>query len=164
MNRDARARIQRLLRLFLGVLMLWAAISKLVHPADFLDSIHAYQFPLPQFLLRFAAVVLPWVELLCGLLLVAGYWVKPALVLLALLLATFALATGQAWARGLDISCGCFDLTVFGLRENIPGVAHFLESVAFAFFRNVALLALTAFLLCKRRHAERSTRSKTTTP
>jgi hypothetical protein len=70
-------------------------------------------------------------------------------VLVTALLTLFVLATGQAWARGLDIACGCFDLTVLGLPKNVPSVAHFLESVAFAFFRNLVLTALAVFLLRK---------------
>lgn len=142
-------RIPRLLAGLLGVLMLWAAISKIANITEFLGSIYAYELPLPQQLLKAAAVVLPWVELLCGLLLVAGLWTETALGLVTAMLAVFVVATGQAWARGLDIACGCFDLTMLGLPENIPSVSKFLESVAFAFFRNLALTALAVYLLRK---------------
>jgi uncharacterized membrane protein YphA (DoxX/SURF4 family) len=135
----------RLLTGLLGVLMLWAAVSKLANPTEFLGSIYAYQLPLPQMLLKLTAVVLPWLELLAGLLLVAGLWTETALTLMTALLTIFVAATGQAWMRGLEISCGCFSLKIFGLAEN-PGLERFLESVAFAFFRNLVLLSLAAFL------------------
>ena len=94
-----------------------------------------------------AAVVLPWVELLCGLLLLAGFWSQTALLSVTGLLVMFVIATGQAWVRGLDISCGCFNLQIFGLSERLPGLVRFLESVSFAFFRNLLLVGLAGFLL-----------------
>jgi uncharacterized membrane protein YphA (DoxX/SURF4 family) len=68
------------LRWLLGALMLWAAVSKLAQPTDFLGSIYAYQLPLPRSLLQLVAVVLPWLELLCGLLLIVNVWSETALV------------------------------------------------------------------------------------
>lgn len=137
------------LRCLIGALMLWAAVSKLANLTEFLGSIYAYQMPLPRAWLQTAAVVLPWLELLCGLLLLANVWTETALVTVTLLLAFFVVATGQAWARGLDISCGCFNLKIFGLHQSAPGLVKFLESVAFAFFRNLVLTAFTAWLLRK---------------
>jgi len=149
MNAEAAHRVQRLLSGLLGVLMLWAAVSKLANPTDFLGSIYAYELPLPRLLTQFVAIVLPWIELLCGLLLIAGLWLETALTLVSGLLAMFVVATGQAWLQGLEIGCGCFSLKMFGLAE-MPGLERFLESVAFAFFRNLLLLALAVLLLRKR--------------
>jgi putative oxidoreductase len=138
------------LRCLIGALLLWAAVSKLANPTDFLGSIYAYQLPLPRAWQQTAAVVLPWVELLCGVLLLINAWTDTALVMVTFLFVVFVLATGQAWARGLEISCGCFNLKIFGLNESAPGLVKFLESVAFAFFRNLALTALVAWLLRKK--------------
>ncbi len=139
--------VERTLRFLLAILMLWAAVSKLANPTEFLGSIYGYELPLPRALLQITAVVLPWVELICGLLLLAGFWQPTALLLVTGLLVIFVLATGQAWARGIDISCGCFDLNILGLDSRTSSLARFLESVAFAFFRNLALTALAALLL-----------------
>ena len=147
MTTNQSANLQRALRVFLGVLMLWAAVSKLANPTEFLGSINAYQLPLPQDLFKVAAVVLPWVELLCGLLLLSGLWTETALVIVTGLLVFFVLATGQAWLRGLEIGCGCFNLQMFGPSEGMQGLVRFLESVSFAFFRNLVLAAIAAFLL-----------------
>jgi uncharacterized membrane protein YphA (DoxX/SURF4 family) len=54
------------------------------------------------------AAILPWLEIAIGLLLVAGLFVRFAGVATAALAALFIAAMGQAKARGLDISCGCF--------------------------------------------------------
>ena len=140
------------LRWLLGALMLWAAVSKLAQPTEFLGSIYAYDLPLPRTLQQLVAVVLPWLELLCGLLLIANQWSETALATLIGLLAVFVLATGQAWARGLEISCGCFNLEIFGA-DSTSKLLKFIESAGFAFFRNL-ILVLVAFALLRRRLAE----------
>lgn len=139
------------LRWLLGGLMLWAAVSKLAQPTEFLGSIYAYDLPLPRTLQQLVAVVLPWLELLCGLLLIANQWSETALATLIGLLAVFVLATGQAWARGLEISCGCFNLEIFGA-DSTSKLLKFIESAGFAFFRNL-ILVLVAFALLRRRLA-----------
>jgi putative oxidoreductase len=135
------------LRGLLGLLLLWAAVSKLANPTEFLGSIYGYELPLPRGWLQATAVILPWVELLCGLMLLTGFGAVAALLLATAMMVVFVLATGQAWLRGLDIACGCFDLKIFGIAEHWPGFVKFLESVAFAFFRNLALTALAVWLL-----------------
>jgi hypothetical protein len=152
MNAQLPARWWTTLRWLLGALMLWAAVSKLAQPTEFLGSIYAYELPLPKSWLQLVAVILPWLELLCGLLLIGNVWSETALVAILGMLGVFVLATGQAWARGLDISCGCFDLTILGL-ESSAGLVKFIESPGFAFFRNL-LLVLLAFALLRRRLAE----------
>jgi len=153
MNPPTRWNVSLMLRWLLALVMLWAAVSKLANPTEFLGSIYGYELPLPRVLLQTAAVVLPWVELLCGLLLLAGFWSQTALLTVTGLLVCFVIATGQAWARGLDIACGCFNLQIFGVQERWPGFVRFLESVAFAFCRNLLLAGFAFFLL--RRTARR---------
>lgn len=132
------------LRWLLGVLLIWAAVSKLANPSAFLASMLAYSLPLPDPWLRLAGMGLPWVELFCGLLLVANVWRESVLVLLLGLFPAFLLVTGQAWARGLDISCGCFHLDGLGVS---PTVMTALETPMAAFLRTLVLTAITAYLL-----------------
>ncbi len=136
-----------MIRWLLGVVLLWAAVSKLANLQDFHASLLAYKLPLPSVALRGVAIFLPWLELLCGLMLLAGVRSDAALPWAMILFGVFTAATGQAWARGLDISCGCFNLQLVGLEANgIDGLAKFLESVGFAFFRALLLLAGAVFL------------------
>jgi uncharacterized membrane protein YphA (DoxX/SURF4 family) len=141
------SRIQTAGRWLLAVVLLWAAVSKLAEPTDFLSSVYAYKLPLPRVLLQVVAVVLPWVELLCGLALVANVWRESALLLATGMFGVFILATGQAWARGLDISCGCLKLTPFGVPDAAGGELAFYESAAFAFFRAIVLAGVGWLLL-----------------
>jgi putative oxidoreductase len=133
----------RITRFVLGVLLLWAAVGKLADLHAFYVSILAYQLPLPGVLPKSAAVILPWIELLCGLLLVQqSKWDTAALALAGGLFAIFTLATAQAWLRGLDISCGCFDLGLIGLSP-----IALLDSTGFAVLRAMVLFSLSAWTL-----------------
>ena len=133
------------LRWVLALLLIWAAISKLANLQDFYGSLVAYRLPLPDFFLRGTAMFLPWLELLCGLMLLARIQLGAALAWAIVLFAIFALATGQAWARGLNISCGCFNPSLLGLRPD-GDLVKFLEAVWFAFFRALLLTAGAIYL------------------
>lgn len=152
--------VRTTLRWLLGGLMLWAAVSKLAAPTEFLGAIYSYKLPLPQAWLQGAAVVLPWLELLCGLALIADKWTESALSLVLVLCVIFVLATGQAWLRGLDISCGCLDFKILGVAKPADGAISFFESAAFAFFRAILLVAITSWLL-RHQLSEVNTRDQT---
>jgi uncharacterized membrane protein YphA (DoxX/SURF4 family) len=134
------------LRWVLAALLVLAALSKIANPAEFQGNLAAYKLVPAGSVLRFAAVVLPWLELLVGVFLVAGGMRRAALVWAAVLFAMFVLATGQAWARGFEINCGCFRLDFLGLSSG-KGMGKFIESVSFAFFRALLLLAGAVYLL-----------------
>jgi len=134
--------LKGVLRWVLAILLMWAALGKIANLQDFHANLAAYKLPLPEALLRLAVTVVPWLELLCAILLVTGGLRRAALLWATLLCAVFVLATGQAWARGLEISCGCFKLDFLG-----NGAAkHVLESVPFAFGRALVLLAAAFYL------------------
>jgi uncharacterized membrane protein YphA (DoxX/SURF4 family) len=48
------------------------------------------------------------VEIAIGMALVAGVFVRTAAIAGAVLMVVFVAAVGSAWARGLQIDCGCF--------------------------------------------------------
>lgn len=139
---------RNIVRWLVGIIFVWAAISKLANLQDFYTTLVAYELPLPDVLLRLTAITLPWLELFCGLLLLASAWCRVALSWIVLLALIFAACTAQAWARGLHISCGCLNLGMIGLGgpENSQ-VAAFLESVKFAFFRAIVLLLASLYLI-----------------
>jgi putative oxidoreductase len=147
MNNVRESKFETSIRWFLGVLLVWASLSKIANPQEFYINIAAYKMALPGLLLRLAAMILPWLELLCGLLLLSRIWTRSALVWAMVMFGVFVFCTGQAWARGLEISCGCFNLKAFGLDPaNGKVFIKFIESVGFAFVRAI-LLFLGAFYL-----------------
>jgi hypothetical protein len=141
---NAGARLPTLLRWVLGGLLLWASLSKLANLQEFSSGLAGYQLPLPASALKLVAVVLPWLELLCGLMLLARVHLRAALLWTIVLFGSFALATGQAWARGFTISCGCLNFDFLGLEGNAFG--GFLESAAFACLRALLLGAAAVYL------------------
>jgi len=143
-----------MVRWLLGALLVLASLSKIANLQEFYISIAAYQLPLPGAWLRLSAMILPWLELLCGLLLLGAVWTRAALVWALVMFGVFVLATGQAWARGLDISCGCFNLSAFGFDPaSGKSFVKFIESVGFAFFRALLLFLGAAYVIrsCPRR-------------
>jgi uncharacterized membrane protein YphA (DoxX/SURF4 family) len=94
-------------RLLLGGLFVVAGALKLPDPAAAVRAVRAYRL-LPEALVGPAAFGLPVVEIAVGLALLAGVFVRASAVLSALMLAGYIAAIASAWARGLQIDCGCF--------------------------------------------------------
>ncbi|MBN2290236.1 MAG: hypothetical protein JXQ83_12955 [Candidatus Glassbacteria bacterium] len=90
-----------------GVLFVAASLHKIASPLEFARVIHNYRI-LPGVLVNPAAVIMPWVELSCGVLLVLGRMRHVSASLLAGMIGIFILAVGFNLARGLDFDCGCF--------------------------------------------------------
>jgi uncharacterized membrane protein YphA (DoxX/SURF4 family) len=95
------------LRILVGGIFILAGIPKIIDPAAFSQTIANYQI-LPEALVNPAAIFLPWLELITGALIIAGIWLKGALVIYNLLMLTFISVLTYNTMRGLDISCGCF--------------------------------------------------------
>lgn len=95
-------------RIAVGLVFLLYGLDKIAHPDDFARAIANYSL-LPEELVNLVAVTLPWVELVCGLLLLAGQWVRSAALVSAFLLSVFVVAVSITLARGLDINCGCLN-------------------------------------------------------
>ena len=95
------------IRLILGIVFIWAAIHKIAHPADFAQDIYNYRM-LPHTFINFMALTLPWLEIICGVLIILGIFVRGSALLIGFMLFIFIIAISFALLRGLDISCGCF--------------------------------------------------------
>jgi putative oxidoreductase len=98
------------LRIIIGAVFIYAAWGKLMHPADFGRAMNSYQM-MPVKFIGFFAVVMPWIELISGTFLVFGILKKGSSFIILIMLFSFMAGLGQAWARGLSIDCGCFDVT-----------------------------------------------------
>jgi len=146
MNGKLNETVKRGLHVLVGLLLIWASLSKIGDVQSFLGSLMAYDLGLPRPLLSTVTQTLPWLELFCGLMLLAGHRVGAALVCCLVMFGAFTLATGQAWARGLTIDCGCFNLGLLGLADN-QTLRTWLASPLFAFARALVLLMVVALLL-----------------
>jgi uncharacterized membrane protein YphA (DoxX/SURF4 family) len=121
-----------MLRIAMGVLFVAAAWQKLADPTAFATSVTNYRMlPLP--VERVLALVLPPLELLVGLALIVGVLDAGARVVVFALMLVFTIAVGTALARGLDISCGCFD-TEGGAKVGVAKLAENIGLTAVAFW------------------------------
>jgi uncharacterized membrane protein YphA (DoxX/SURF4 family) len=94
-------------RLLLGGVFVVAGALKIPDPAAAVRAVRAYQL-LPEPLVPPVAFGLPVIEIAIGLALLLGVFVRTAALAAAVLLVVFLVGVGSAWARGLQIDCGCF--------------------------------------------------------
>jgi hypothetical protein len=84
-----------------------AGVLKLADMGQTQEAVAGYEL-LPEWAVWPGALLLPWAEIAGGI----GLWVRclrsGARVWLGMLLGVFLAAIFSAWAKGLDISCGCF--------------------------------------------------------
>jgi len=92
----------------LGAIFIAAALPKIADPPSFAHMIYNYRI-VPGSLINLSALVMPWVEILAGLALILGVWVRPARWIITLLLVTFMIAIAINLGRGNAIDCGCFN-------------------------------------------------------
>ncbi|MES1207274.1 MAG: MauE/DoxX family redox-associated membrane protein [Pseudomonadota bacterium] len=131
-----------LLRVGLGGLLIVAGALKLADPSTFATEIANYQL-IPA-AAPYLAAALPVTELLvgAGLMLLPLAWRRSAALATLALLALFSIAVTSAYARGIDISCGCFG----GGGSAIT---------ALTLLRNAGLVAAAALLLLVDRRLDR---------
>jgi len=94
-------------RALLGAVFVVAGVLKIPDPAAAERAVRAYRL-LPEALVSPVAFGMPVGEIAVGLALLAGVFVRTAAIASAVLLAVFIAAVSSAWARGLQIDCGCF--------------------------------------------------------
>ncbi len=95
------------LRLYLSGIFIYASLHKINFPAEFADNIAGYLI-VPHWLVNPLAVFMPWLELVCGLFLLAGVRVRAACLLICGMLIMFTLAVVVALIKDTPIGCGCF--------------------------------------------------------
>ncbi len=94
-------------RLGLAAVFIYAGVVKANDIVAFAGQIANYQI-LPYAWNYLVASILPYIELLCGILLLLNMRVRPAILVLFLLNIVFMFALSSAIIRGFDIDCGCF--------------------------------------------------------
>jgi uncharacterized membrane protein YphA (DoxX/SURF4 family) len=94
-------------RVALGLILIYAGFAKLVEPSQALRAVQAYRI-LPPSIDDVVAIGLPLLELTVGVLLVIGLGTRPAAWVAGGLMVVFIAAVASAWIRGLSIDCGCF--------------------------------------------------------
>ncbi len=125
----------------LGLVFVIASLPKIMDPPGFAKSVWMYQL-VPALFIHPAALVLPWLELLCGLALCLGLWVRAAAGWIAILLLVFTTALSINLARHHPVDCGCFTTDTV-----VKTDAERLSDLRWAILRDLGFLLLAAQIL-----------------
>ena len=128
------------LRLCVGGFFLYASMSKIPYPAQFAEATANYRL-VPYWLLNPVAVILPWVEFVCGLFLVIGFTSRASAVLIGLLLILFNTMVLINMYWGAPISCGCYDTVgePIGWKKIIENVVLLILTIHVFYFDRLFL-------------------------
>ncbi len=94
-------------RLYIGGIFVYASMNKISFTAEFSETIASYQL-VPFWSVNLLAIIMPWAELICGILLITGIRSKSATVALSIMLTVFSVAISLSLLRDIPIGCGCF--------------------------------------------------------
>ncbi|MCO6472839.1 MAG: DoxX family membrane protein [Melioribacteraceae bacterium] len=106
-NLLTNSNFQLFLRIIFASLFIFSGGTKISVPEEFAVSISNYRL-LPIELVNFFAIIIPWIEIITGILLLFGFFVKENSFILTFLLGVFTIMVFIAMIRGLNIECGCF--------------------------------------------------------
>lgn len=135
---------QLVLRVALGAFFLWASLDKIAHPAAFAKIVYQWQVLGPVGS-NLVAVLLPWIEALAALLLIAGLWKRESAAVIAGLLVVFIGAAASVMARGIDVeNCGCTSVAA----GHKPEKSFFTGVGPFLILRNLLMLGGALLLVC----------------
>jgi len=144
-KRSASDLIAVLARWLLGGLFVYLGLTKALHPVEFLKLVRQYEMVGSPWLLNSIAAALPWFEVFCGLLLLAGVAVRGSALISLLMLAPFTLlilrrALALSAAKTIPFCAVAFDC---GCGTGEVVACHKLVE-------NCALIFLSAWLLTGR--------------
>src|SRR5215216_6712241 len=116
-----------LARWLVGGMFIYMGSQKIIEPVEFLKLVRQYELVTNPWLLNSIAAALPWFEIFCGLLLVAGLAVRgTAVMLIAMLIPFTVLVLKRALAIAalkniafcaVKFNCGCGTGEVFICRK-----------------------------------------------
>ena len=141
-------------RLVVSAAFIMAALPKIQDPEAFAVSVEAFRIITGTFIM-WTALALPWLELVIGFGLLIPQIRRGSALIIALLLIVFISLHASAWARGLDINCGCFSVHE---SDKAPDYLWLI-------LRNVGLLAASVCVLIRdwQKPRERSLREAAST-
>ena len=125
-------------RLILGGVLFVAGYLKVSAPDKSQMAVRAYEM-LPISVANALGLILPFAEVAIGALLILGSLTRAMAAFGGFTMVIFIIAISQAWARGLNIDCGCFG----GGGAVEPGQTKYLQEI----LRDAGLAFLAAYLI-----------------
>jgi len=133
--------ISTLCRFGLAGIWLWAGMAKAADPLAAENAVRAYQLA-PEALIKPIAWGLPFIEIGLAALFVFGIAQGTAATISLGLFGMFIAAIVSAWARGIQIACGCFGGG--GTDPSVTWIHYVLEIV-----RDTGFIAMAAWLMAR---------------
>lgn len=140
----SRSKIYVIFRIALGGLFVFASWNKILDPHGFAEIVRNYKI-LPPMFVNPVALLLPWTEMVCGVMLISGFLVKGSVLVIDIMMMIFTLALLFNVYRGLDVSCGCFSLSL----QTQKGM------YLYYILRDIVLLAMGIWILVYRLNKDR---------
>lgn len=146
--------LQLVLRVALGGLFCFAAFKKLSDPQSFAEAIKGFKVldvnTLEPFMVT-GAFVIPWVEMVAGVMLILGFWTRAAAATIGLALLGFIGLLISVIMRDMSASCSCFGDLNFGCPAEIGWCQVLRNTImlipaAYLVWRQGGLLALDEVL------------------
>ncbi|MCD6352608.1 MAG: DoxX family membrane protein [Proteobacteria bacterium] len=94
-------------RIVLGGIFICASWDKILNPEQFAGTVENYLI-LPTESVNLFAIILPWLELICGIFLISGLFTGGTTLVIIFMMTGFLIALSSVLIRGIDTSCGCF--------------------------------------------------------
>jgi len=128
-----------LARWLLGATFVYFGLHKALHPVEFLKLARQYELVQSSLPLNLIAAALPWFEIFCGLLLLAGVAVRGTALMLVLMLVPFTVmvirralvlrAAGHVPFCAVRFDCGCGTGEVFICRKITENIVFLVLSL-----------------------------------
>ncbi len=135
-----------ILRIFAGLLFIYSGLFKILDIENFGRIILMYDI-LPVGFAPYMAVIVPFLEFILGVLLLIGFRIRAASFVTIMLMLLFMVFITVNIIRGNTFDCGCFELSRFGIKEEI-GIPLLFRNifiiviVAIAFYAKKQILSL----------------------
>jgi uncharacterized membrane protein YphA (DoxX/SURF4 family) len=132
------------LRVVLGVVLLIAGLLKIGDLDQSVRAVKAYRLMPPE-VADLVGVALPPLQILLGLLLIAGLFTRVAALATGALMTVFIIGIASVWVRGISIDCGCFSAG-----GDLAGPINAYE-YAREIFRDIVFIGMAASLVARPR-------------
>jgi len=95
------------MRMTLGAVFSFSAWTKIMAPQALADAIVGFDI-IPESIALKMAIMLIWLELICGTFMLFGLWARATVIVITGMLTLFQVGLISVVVRGIEVSCGCF--------------------------------------------------------